>query len=338
MDGKVKLIVFGVGPIGQSIIRSVLNRNGLELVGAYDIDPNLTGRDLGEICGLERTNLHVTDQLYSILPKCDLVVITTTSSIKEIYPQVEEVVKAKKPVLSTSEELSFPWNTHHDLAEKIDRLAYENGVAVLSTGVNPGFLMDIFPIFLTTVCLEVRKIKVERFQDASFRRVPFQKKIGVGDTLEQFNKRVREGSIKHVGFPESIHMIAHRMNWKLDEVDENISPIVAEKTAKSEAFEVIPGNILGVKQLAKGIVEGKEKIILEMQAYLECDNPHDSVWIDGNPGFHSVVPGGINGDVATAAAVINSIPQIFNKKPGLRTMADMPVTSFYSEYKSIIGS
>jgi 4-hydroxy-tetrahydrodipicolinate reductase len=330
MDQKIKIIVYGIGPIGQSIVREALKRDRIELVGAYDIDSKKVGKDSGELCGTGRVGLAVTNQLNKILPKCDLVVLTTTSSIEEIYPQIEEVVKARKFVVSTCEELSFPWETYPELSQKIDRLAVDKNVAVLSTGVNPGFLMDSLPIFLTTACLDVKKVKVERFQNASLRRIPFQKKIGAGNTLKEFEERVKSGSIKHVGFPESIYMIAARLNWKLEKVEENIHPIMAERTVKSEAFVVEPGKVSGIRQVARGLMNGEEKIVLEMRAALEFEDPHDSISIEGNPSFRSVVEGGISGDVATVAAVLNSIPGVLRARSGLRNMTDICLTSFSS--------
>lgn len=332
MGRDIKVVLCGVGPIGQYVAREVFNRNGIRLIGVCDINQRKIGKDIGEICGIGPIDLKVTKELDSILPKCDLVIITTFSSIEKIYPQIEEAVRLKKFVVTTCEELSFPLYTNSNLSKKIDQLALDNNVGVLSTGVNPGFLMDSLPIFLTTMCLDVKKIIVGRFQNASLRRIPFQRKIGVGNTLEQFRERVREGSIKHVGFPESIYMIASKLNWKIDKIKEDVSPIVTERMIENDTFIVEPGKVSGIKQVAKGSIDGEERIVLEMQASLEYENPRDEIWIKGKPDIHSIIEGGINGDIATVAAVINSIPQVLKAKPGLRNMNDIALTSFYKGF------
>jgi 4-hydroxy-tetrahydrodipicolinate reductase len=334
MSDQANILIYGIGPIGQGVARAAINRIGIKLIGAYDKDPAKIGRDLGELCGMGSIGIKVTDKLHKVISLCNLVILTTGSSLQEVYPQLAEVLKSGKPVVSTCEELSFPWGANRDFARKIDELACKEGVAVLATGVNPGFLMDALPIFLTTVCLTVKRIKIERHQDAAKRRIPFQQKIGVGTDVRQFRERVSNGSIKHVGFPESIYMIAHRLGWTVEKVEEDISPVIARKNVRTEAFEVEAGQVCGVKQIARAHVGGEERIVLEMRAYLGCENPRDIISVEGLPNVVSVIEGGVNGDIATVAAVINSIPVVLNSRPGLRTPIDIPLTSFYEHLKA----
>ena len=104
-------------------------------------------------------------------------------------PQIETVLKARVPIVSTTEELSYPVGKNRALAKKIDALAKKAKVAVLGTGVNPGFAMDALPIMLTGVCERVDSVRIDRVQDARVRRLPFQQKIGSGLTDEQFQQR-----------------------------------------------------------------------------------------------------------------------------------------------------
>jgi 4-hydroxy-tetrahydrodipicolinate reductase len=245
-------------------------------------------------------------------------------------PQLEELLKQRVPVVSTTEELAYPAPRNRALARKIDQLAKKAKVAVLGTGVNPGFAMDALPISLTGVCEQVNSIEVRRVQDARIRRLPFQQKIGTGLTREQFAQQVATGTVRHVGFTESIQMIADAMGWKLTRITDVVRPWIAEEEVHSELLAVDPGYVAGISQEGVGYIGDEPKIHLQLDAYLGAPESFDSVLIDGSPRIYSKVQGGIHGDVATASMTVNSIPRVIAAAPGLRSMRDMPLPSFFS--------
>src|SRR4029450_5374525 len=161
-------------------------------------------------------------------------------------PQIEAILKLKVPIVSTTEELAYPTRGNLKYAKAIHHLAKKSKVAVLGTGVNPGFAMDPLPITLTGVCERVEAIRVDRVQDARIRRLPFQQKIGTGLTREQFQKRVDDGSVRHVGLAESVSMIADALGWKLDRITDEIQPKMATDTVASEFLAVDPGYVCGM--------------------------------------------------------------------------------------------
>jgi 4-hydroxy-tetrahydrodipicolinate reductase len=200
---------------------------------------------------------------------------------------------------------------------------------VLGTGVNPGFVMDALPITLTAVCERVDAIKVDRVQDARIRRFPFQKKIGAGLLTSEFEARAADGSVRHVGLAESIAMIADALGWKLDRVTEEITPKVAERDVSSAFMNVTAGAVAGLVQDGIGYRRGKPIITLHMEAYLGAPHSYDAIEISGSPPIKMRIEGGVHGDIATAAIVANSIPRILASPPGLRTMRDLALPSFY---------
>jgi 4-hydroxy-tetrahydrodipicolinate reductase len=188
--------------------------------------------------------------------------------------------------------------------------------------------MDILPISLTAISRNVKKITVLRYQDARFRRLPFQQKIGAGLTLEQFEQKKAAGTLRHVGLTESMHMIASRMGWTLDRTEDLISPVIAEREVSSSEIVVKPGMARGVQQIGSGYTGDEEKIRLEFRACLGEDDVQDTVIINGEPDMRFTIPGGVNGDVATCAILTNAIPIVVDAAPGLRTMADIPAVSW----------
>ena len=245
----IRVLHFGLGPIGAAIVKQVAARPGFKAVGGVDIDPAKTGRDLGDVAGLtQRLGVKVWSDAQKALKKLkpDVVVLCTSSSIKKVMPQIEAILKAKKPIVSTTEELSYPGYTHIRQARQIHAWAKKAKVGVLGTGVNPGFAMDALPIALTAVCERVERVTVHRVQDARIRRLPFQQKIGAGLTTEQFQRKVDDGSVRHVGLTESIAMIADAMGWTLDRITDDIRPKLATVTISSEFLAVDPGYVSGI--------------------------------------------------------------------------------------------
>ena len=329
---SIRVVHFGLGPIGAAVAKEIAARPGFKIVGGIDIDAAKVGRDLGDIVGLpNRIGLKVWSDAAAALKKLKphVVVLCTSSSMKQVMPQIETVLNAKVPIVATTEELAYPGYTHVRQARQIDTWAKKARVAVLSTGVNPGFVMDALPIALTAACQRVDRVTVHRIQDARNRRLPFQQKIGAGLTTEQFEKRARDGSIKHVGFTESIAMIADSLGWTLDRISDVVEPKIAQVTVSSEFLAVDPGYVCGIIQEGIGYRKKQPAIRLHMEAYLGAPDAYDLIDIDGLPRMSVKIEGGIHGDLATTAIVINSIPKVLDAAPGLHTMRDMPLPSYF---------
>ena len=328
----IRVLMYGLGPIGAAVARQLASRKGFQIVGAVDIDRAKVGLDLGDVIGLnKKLRIRITNDAAGAIKsgKPDVAVLYTSSSLKKVMPQIEAVLKKKVAIVSTTEELSYPVGKNRAIAKKIDALAKKAKVAVLGTGVNPGFAMDALPIMLTGINERVDSIRVDRIQDARTRRLPFQQKIGSGLNTEQFAQKVKDGSVRHVGLAESVTMIADAMGWKLDKVTDDIKPKIADKGVESELIAVDPGYVCGIVQDGVGYSKGKPVVTLHMEAYLGAPESYDAVTIEGNPRITQKITGGLHGDIATASITVNSIPKILRVTPGLRTMADMPVPSWF---------
>jgi 4-hydroxy-tetrahydrodipicolinate reductase len=300
-------------------------------VAAVDTDPTKAGRSLGSVVDLgKRIRLKVMDDPVAAirLTKPDVAVLCTSSSLKEVWPQIRTLLERKVPIVSTTEELSYPYLSHRALARKIDAAAKKAKVAVVGTGVNPGFAMDTLPIALTAVCERVDAVRVDRVQDARARRLPFQRKIGAGLTVEEFGEGVRAGTIRHVGLAESVAMIADALGWKLDRVTDEIQPMIAKAPIEGELLSVDTGLVCGITQDGVGYREGRPAIVLHMEAYLGAPETYDSVQIQGSPPLHVKAAGGYHGDIATVSIAVNTIPRILGAAPGLQTMRSLALPSF----------
>ena len=328
----IRVVLIGLGPIGGAVARQILARKGAQIVGAVDVDPLKVGKDAGEVLELgRRLRVKVHDSIGKTIKavKPDVAVVCTSSSLARVLPQFEEVLRHRVPIVTTTEEAAYPAPRNRATAKRIDAAARRAKVAVLGTGVNPGFVMDALPIALSAVCERVERVEVQRVQDARIRRLPFQQKIGAGLTSDQFNRGVANGTIRHVGFTESIHMIAGALGWKLERVVDDVRPMMAEEPVASELLAVDPGYVAGIVQDGVGYVKGEPRIRLHLEAYLGAPQSFDSVLIEGSPRIFSKIEGGVHGDIATASMTVNSLPAVIDAEPGFRTMRDVRLPSYW---------
>ncbi|HTZ31689.1 MAG TPA: dihydrodipicolinate reductase [Methylomirabilota bacterium] len=331
MKKKIRAIQYGIGPIGASIVKLLREKESIEIVGAIDTDPAKIGRDLGEVVGASDApwGVKVSGDARGVLEQsADVVMHTTSSSLPKVMDQLLTCLDVGSCVVSTCEELSYPYRTHPELAAKLDAAAKESGVALVGTGINPGFVMDKLVVTLAAVSQRIDHASAIRIVDASKRRLPLQKKIGAGLSVEEFRARVKEGTIKHVGLPESVAMVADSLGLRVDEITETIEPKVATEPVHTEYLTVEPGQAAGVHQIARGLFEGKELIYMELQMYVGAQDPADKVELQGHPNIGLVIPGGSHGDIATASVAVNSIPVILEAPSGLRTSRDLPIGFF----------
>jgi len=328
---KIRAIQYGIGPIGASIVKLLREKEAITLVGAIDTDPSKVGKDLGEVvCAADAPwGIRVSGDARGVLEQsADVVMHTTSSSLPKVMDQLLACLDVGSCVVSTCEELSYPYRTYPELAEKLDKAAKDAGVALVGTGVNPGFVMDKLVVTLAAVSQRIEHAKALRIVDASKRRLPLQKKIGAGMTVEEFRAKVKEGVIKHVGLPESVAMVADSLGLPVDEIIETIEPKVATEQIKTEFLTVEAGQAAGVHQIARGLSAGKELIYMELQMYVGAKDPADTVELKGHPNISLVIPGGSHGDIATASVAVNSIPAILEAPSGLRTSRDLPIGFF----------
>lgn len=329
---KIRVIQYGLGPIGIETAKLVLKKSNMKLVGAVDISKDIAGKDLGEVLGMDKKlGLVVTDNAKELFAgtKADAVLHTTGSRIKKIYPDLEEIIRAGLNIISSSEELLFPLKENAKLSERVDKLAKKHGVTVLGTGVNPGFVMDALPLFLTGVCKDVKRIKVERYVDAGTRRYPLQKKVGAGMAEKAFREQIAKKAMGHVGLLESLYLVADNLGMSLDDVSESVEPVITRKAVKTAYFSLKPGDVAGIKHTAEGIKDGEKIITLDLRMFVGCQDPYDSVHIMGTPEINLRIEGGVAGDQATAAVLVNSIPAVVSAQPGLATVKDLPAPHFY---------
>lgn len=328
---QVQVAHVGLGAIGREVARLLLQRSGIHVVAACDIDPELVGAPLSAALGGDLGHdVTVVERLADASAPhngSDFVVThTTSSSLQRCLPELLAAIEAGAHVVSSCEELSYPWLRAPDAAATIDQAARAAGVSVVGTGVNPGFAMDYLPVVLSGAARRVDSVRVHRVQDAGQRREPLQAKVGAGISAEEFERRAIGGTIGHVGLTESAQAIAGALGWDggQDAVTaETIVPVLAESAVPSAFGTIEPGRVTGIDQVAVVTVDDVERVRLRLTMAVGTGPSRDDIWLTGDPDLHLCVPGGLHGDSATAAALVNTIGSIRHAEPGLRVMSEL---------------
>lgn len=339
---KIKIVQFGLGPIGIESVKLAAEHSWLEVIGGVDIDPEKVGRTLAELTGAampETASVFSSlEALFAAVGEPDVVLHTAHSSAAATFAQMRPALERGISVASTCEELIFPALRTPEVAAEYDEICRRSGARVAATGVNPGFVMDILPICLTGVSREVRSIYAERVVNASTRRQPLQAKIGSGQDADEFRAKFAAGKAGHAGFQQSVALLAHAMGWPLDEIRETCEPVIASSRVVTKFFDVAPGRSLGIHQQCVGFAGGGTKIRLDLQMYLDAPNPHDAVVIKGRPELSAMLEGGVAGDDATVAALINIVPRLLAAAPGVRLMTELASPAWRNPQRSARGA
>lgn len=332
---NVKVAIWGFGAMGSGIAKVLLGKKGVDIVGVCDIHPARIGKSIYDILGVDqagREDVFISPQIEKVVHggNCDICVIATDSFTKKAFPKIKYVVEQKVNVISTAEEMSYPKAQEPELTEEMNRLAKENGVSILGTGINPGLMMDLLAICLSGCMTDVESVTCRRVNSLSPFGPAVMEEQGVGLAVDVFNKGVEDGTLAgHVGFAESVGMIAEALGWKVDKFEQQMSPIVTSVDRKSPYGFAKAGDVAGVNMTGQGYVDGKVKIDMyhpqQIEPEMEGTHTGDYIELKGTPEVNMSIRPEVDGGIGTIAMIVNMIPHVINARPGLKTMLDLPV-------------
>lgn len=328
----IRVVIWGLGAMGGGIAKALLDKPGLEVVGVIDRHPDKQGKTLSDAIGYGHSQVPIkADPAAVLLPgTADLALVATSSFAPDVFPELEQAARAGLDIITIAEEMAYPEAQHPELAARLDALAKACNVSILGTGINPGFVLDTLIIALTGVCLGITEIKATRINDLSPFGPTVMRSQGVGTTKEQFHQGVAAGTIVgHVGFAESMQMIAAALGWHLDTIEQRKEPIISTVRRSSPYAVVEPGMVAGCRHTAWGKTGGKTLITLEhpqqIRPEAEQVETGDYIHILGVPEINLSIQPEIPGGIGTMAMAVNMIPHVLQAAPGLWTMKDLPV-------------
>ncbi len=326
MSAPLRVVSFGLGPIGLAAARLALQKTSIQLVGAIDIDPAKIGKDLGELLELGKTTGVVVDgnaeaALKRLQP--DVMLHCTSSFMPMVKDQLLLAAKCGVDVVSSTEELLVPEFQHAALAKELDAAAKAGGVSLLGTGVNPGYAMDFLAVVASAVTFDVTAVKCTRVVDAGTRRLPLQRKVGASLSKAEFDKQMATGKFGHIGMRESVALLARALDFKVDRIEQSVEPVIAAEDHKTPFLTVKEGQVAGIRNHGYGFVGKRQVMHLDLAMYVGAPDPRDEVVLESTPPIHLKFLGGIAGDQATAAILVNNLHGVVAAQPGLRTVLDV---------------
>ncbi|MEZ5966651.1 MAG: dihydrodipicolinate reductase [Planctomycetota bacterium] len=322
---KLRVVSFGLGPIGVRAAQLAHARRNLELVGAIDVDPAKAGKDLGDLFQpATKTGITIEADIGALdRLRPDVVVHCTSSFMPVVEQQVLDICRRGIDIVSSTEELLVPDLQHPSIAASIDQAAKAGGATVLGTGVNPGFAMDFMAVVASAVTYSVQHVRCVRVVDAGTRRLPLQQKVGAGMTTDEFEAKRATGRFGHIGMRESVALVARALGFEIDRNEQSLEPVLATEERKTPFLTVSKGAVAGIRNIGRGSLGSRVLIELDLSMYVGAPDPRDEVHLRGDPDVDLIFQGGIAGDSATAAILINSIAQVAAASPGLKTVLDV---------------
>lgn len=330
---NVKVIIWGLGAMGKGMAEMLLKKKGVDIVGVAGRGAKI-GKSMYDFLDVERGNRPdvIIGSPEDVIKEkaADVVLCCTDSFTRNAFDKIKFVLEKKINVVSSAEEMAYPMAQEPELAKELDRIARENGVTVLGTGINPGLMMDLLVVIFTGSCEEVEHITARRVNSLSPFGPAVMEEQGIGITVDEFKEGVKTGKLAgHVGFAESINMIADAIGWKVDKVETSMEPIVTEVDRKSPYGFAKAGDVAGCAMKGFGYVDGKLKIEMDHPQQIEPQlagvDTGDYVIIKGTPNVNMANNPEIPGGIGTIAMCVNMIPHVINARAGLKTMLDLPV-------------
>jgi 4-hydroxy-tetrahydrodipicolinate reductase len=330
---NVKVIIWGLGAMGSGMAEMLLKKKGVDIVGVVGRSDK-EDRSMYDFLSIKRGNrpdVIIGSPEKVITEKAaDVVLLCTDSFTAKAFERIQFILEKKINCITSAEEMSYPMAQEPELAEKIDGIAKANGVSVLGTGINPGLIMDLLVILMTGCCKEVEHITSRRVNSLSPFGPAVMEEQGIGINPGAFRDGVKAGKLSgHVGFPESISMIADAIGWELNDIKQSMDPIITTVDRKSPYGFAKAGNVAGCAMKGYGFVNGELKIEMDHPQQIEPEQvgvkTGDYVIIRGIPNINMINSPEVPGGIGTIAMCVNMIPQIINARPGLQTMITLPV-------------
>jgi len=329
----VKVIIWGLGAMGSGMADMLLKKKGVEIVGVAG-RAGKVGKSMYDYIQTprgDRPDVIIGSPEDVIKEKsADVVLLCTDSFTRTAFDRIKFILEKKINCITSAEEMAYPQAQEPELAKQLDEIAKANGVSVLGTGINPGLIMDLLVVIMTGCCETVDHIVARRVNSLSPFGPAVMEEQGIGITVDEFKKGVETGKLSgHVGFPESINMIADAIGWKVEKVTQSMDPIVTDVDRKSPHGFAKAGDVAGCAMKGYGYIDGELKIEMDHPQQIEPEQvgvtTGDYVIIKGTPNINLVNSPEVPGGIGTIAMCVNMIPQIINARPGLHTMLTLPV-------------
>jgi len=330
MTTRRRVVLVGLGGVGRRVASLLGTRADADVVAAWSRRPDHHGLPLAQLApGCDEGVRVAADLADALAAGADVAIVATTSRLRDVGPQLRSCLEAGLHVITTAEEAAQPWAAELEVAQSLDALARERGVTILGCGVNPGFVFDALVITLAGASARVDRVAVERIVDLGRFSPAVQRRIGIGHTAEGFAAGKAAGDITgHIGFPQSMRVVAHALGRPIDRIDSTIEPTITSVRLDGGTMPVDAGTSAGFVQRYLGYDGDEAWIEARLTGHVDFASAglrrRDEIWIHGEPDLHLLIDPGLDAQATVTAVVTNSINRVCEAEPGWRTVADLP--------------
>lgn len=350
MNEPKRVVVWGTGFVGRMVIPEVLRHPQFDLVGVGVSNPDKVGKDVGAICGIGSVGLAATadtEQLIALRPDALVHFGPTAAHAADNIRDIGSFLRSGIDVCSTA---MTPWVwpsmklNPPSWIEPIEEACEAGGASCFTTGIDPGFANDLFPMTLMGLCAEVRQVRALEILDYINYEGDYEDEMGIGRPPE-FIPLLEHTDILVMSWGATVPMMAQAVGIELDEITSTWEKWVTKKPIKSAKGMVNPGEVAAIRFTINGIFKGEARICLEhinrVGAEAAPDWPRgtqDDVYrvvIDGTPSitqetsFRFTDGSGRDaaaaGCLATGLRALNAVPAVNNLPPGWVTALDLPL-------------
>ena len=347
---RKRIVVWGTGFVGKMVIPEVLRHPGFELVGVGVSDPDKAGRDVGEICGIDSIGLAATpsvDQLLALEPDALVHYGPTAAHADDNIRLIGAFLRGGIDVCSTA---MTPWvwpamtQNPPSWIDPITEACAEGGTSCFTTGIDPGFANDLFPMTLMGLCAEVRSVKALEILDYINYTGDYEEEMGIGRPPE-FTPLLEHSDILVMSWGATVPMMAHAVGIELDRITTTWDKWVTPAPIETAKGVINPGEVAAIHFTINGILGGETRIALEHVNRVGTDAAPDwprgtqddvyRVEIEGSPSivqetaFRFTDGSGRDaaaaGCLATGLRALNAVPAVNDLGPGWVTPLDLPL-------------
>lgn len=332
--------VVGLGATGTAVAADLLDDPSFDLRSCVDIAPTRVGKRLRDLPDRRlESDLAISAQLTDIDQAVQVVLETTRSRLEECFPTYLALLRRGFNVVSSCEELSFPFSDTTALAEELDACALKHGVSILGTGLNPGFLMDVLPLVLSAPFRHIERVEIHRVLDMRSYDRAVLGRFGLGLDPDEFDRRCATGQLAgHVGFEQSLAQLVDTLKIRATiEPHPVVRELLAGEPRHGAYTSIAPGSVAITSHGATAFQ--REEAVIQVKAFFGFLNEDDEVRSgdrilvttasSGSYEFRSTP--GLPSIPSTAAMLVNMVQPVLAAPPGLRTMRDFAVGAIASK-------
>ena len=304
---RLRVSLYGDGQVNRHVGAVLGRRSGYDVLGPY-------GR---------------RDRDRALRSGADVVVIATTSFLTEIAGDLRAAISSGSNVITTAEEAAFPSAVEPKFARELDELARGHGVTGIGCGLNPGLAFDALVLTVAGAAWDVERIRVQRSVDLSRFSSTILRRLGVGYDAAEFAAGVQAGTIHgHIGFPQSMRIVAGAVGVELERIDRQIEPIYAQRAHTTAGMSIPRGATAGFRQRYTGIVGDRgwyEAVFTgHVDPVANGTPPRDEIDVLGATPLHLIIEPGFDPQTGSSAMIANSIRRVMAARPGWLTVAELP--------------